>query len=261
MSIPLRRGREFTSHDIPTSQRVILVNEALARQYFPNEDPVGRTVDRGLIIGVVGDVRQQLLNVAAVPEVYNAVAQNFAQMRSHGSTLVVRASGPVTPLVGAIRAAVHEVSPSQALFRTKTMQQVIDESLANPRLYMWLLALFAIMGTLLAVAGIYGVIAYLVAVRTREFGIRMALGADTGRVLRLVMNRGAALIALGLALGIGGAAALTKVLRGVLYGVEASDPATFAIMSAVLAAAALAACLAPARRAAMVDPAVALRSE
>lgn len=117
------------------------------------------------------------------------------------------------------------------------------------------------MGTLLAAAGIYGVIAYLVALRTREFGIRMALGADTGRVLRLVMNRGAVLIALGLTLGIGGAAALTKVLRGVLYGVESNDPATFAIMSVVLAAAALASCLAPARRPARVDPAVALRSE
>jgi predicted permease len=261
MGIALRRGREFSAYDGPTAQRVILVNEALARQYFPNQDPVGRTIDRGLIIGVVGDVRQEMLNVPAVPEIYNAVAQNFAQMRSQGSTLVVRGNGPARELVGAIRAAVHEVSPSQALFRTKTMQQVIDESLANPRLYMWLLVLFAGMGTLLAAAGIYGVIAYLVALRTREIGIRMALGADTGRVLRLVMNRGALLIALGLALGIGGAAALTKVLRGVLYGVEATDPATFATMSAVLAAAALAACLAPARRAARVDPAVALRAE
>ena len=114
------------------------------------------------------------------------------------------------------------------------------------------------MGTLLAVAGIYGVIAYLVALRTRKFGIRMALGADTGRVLRLVMNRGALLITLGLALGIGGAATLTKVLQGMLYGVAATDPETFATMAAVLTVVALAACLVPARRA---DPAVALRSE
>jgi ABC-type antimicrobial peptide transport system permease subunit len=163
--------------------------------------------------------------------------------------------------VGAIRAAVREVSPGQALFRTATMQQVIEESLTSPRLYMWLLAVFAGIGMLLAVAGIYGVIAYLVALRTREFGIRMALGADTGRVLRLVVSRGALLVALGLTLGFVGAATLTKVLQGVLYGVTATDPETFVTMAAVLAAVALAACLVPARRAALVDPAVALRTE
>jgi predicted permease len=261
MGIPLRRGREFSPRDRPGAQGVILVNEALARQYFPDEDPVGRSTDRGMIIGVVGDVRQETLSVPATPEIYSTVAQNFAQIPSHGSTLVVRGSGPTKALVGAIRAAVREVSPGQALFRIATMQQVMEESLANPRLYMWLLALFAGMGTLLAAAGIYGVIAYLVALRTREFGIRMALGASTGRVLRLVMQRGALLVALGLALGIGGAATLTKVLRGVLYGVAATDPVTFGAMAALLAAVALSACLAPARRAALVDPAVALRSE
>jgi predicted permease len=261
MGIPLRRGREFSPRDGPGAQGVILVNEALARQFFPDEDPVGRSTDRGTIIGVVGDVRQESLRAPATPEIYNTVAQNFAQMRSHGSTLVVRGSGPTKALVGAIRAAVREVSPGQALFRTATMQQVIEDSLASPRLDLWLLAVFAGIGTLLAVAGIYGVIAYLVALRTREFGIRMALGADPGRVLRLVVSRGALLIAIGLTLGIVGAATLTKVLRGVLYGVTATDPETFGTMAAVLAAVALAACLVPARRAALVDPAVALRSE
>jgi putative ABC transport system permease protein len=261
MGIPLHAGREFSPRDGPGAQGVILVNQALARQFFPDEDPVGRSTDRGTIIGVVGDVRQETLSVPATPEIYLSVAQNFAQMSSHGSTLVVRGSGSTKTLVGAIRAAVREVRPGQALFRAATMQQVIDESLANPRLYMWLLALFAGMGTLLAVAGIYGVIAYLVALRTREFGIRMALGAGTGRVLRLVMNRGALLITLGLALGISGAAVLTKVLRGMLYGVAATDPETFGMMAALLAAVALAACLVPARQAARVDPAVALRDE
>jgi putative ABC transport system permease protein len=261
MGIPLRRGREFSPRDGPGAQGGILVNEALARQFFPDEDPVGRRTDRGTIIGVVGDVRQETLGVPAIPEIYCMVAQNFAQMRNHGSTLVVRGSGPAKALVGAIRAAVREISPGEALFRVATMQQVIEESLANQRLYMWLLALFAGMGTLLAVAGIYGVIAYLVALRTREFGIRMALGADTGRVLRLVMNHGALLITVGLALGIGGAATLTKVLQGMLYGVAATDPETFGTMAAVLTVVALAACLVPARRAALVDPAVALRSE
>jgi len=261
MGIPLRRGREFSPRDGRGAQGVILVNEALARQFFPNEDPIGRSTDRGTIIGVVGDVRQETLGVPATPEIYSTVAQNFAQLPSHGSTLVVRGSRPAKALVGAIRSAVREVNPGQALFRVATMQQVIEESLANPRLYMWLLALFAGMGTLLAGAGIYGVIAYLVALRTREFGIRMALGADPGRVLRLVMKRGVLLTTLGLALGVGGAAMLTKVLRGMLYGVAATDPVTFGAMASVLAVVALAACLAPARRAALVDPAVALRSE
>ena len=261
MGIPLRRGREFSPRDGPGVPRVILVNEALARQYFPNEDPVGRRTDRGTIIGVVGDVRQATLGVPAKPEIYYTVAQNFAQIRRLGSTLVVRGQGPPEALAGAIRAAIREVSPGQALFRVATMQRVIEESLAIPRLYTWLLGLFAALGTLLAVAGIYGVIAYLVALRTREFGIRMALGADAGRVLRLVMKRGAVLVALGLALGLGGAATLTRVLQGVLYGIAATDPATFGTMAAVLAAAALGACLAPARRAARVDPAAALRGE
>lgn len=261
IGIPLRRGREFSSRDGPASPRVIVVNEALARQYFRDEDPVGRSTDRGTIIGVVGDVRQETLSIPAKPEIYYTVAQNFAQIRSHGSTLVVRGSGSPEALVGMVRAAVRDVSPGQALFRVATMQQVIDESLANPRLYTWLLGLFAAIGMLLAVAGIYGVITYLVALRTQEFGIRMALGADTGRVVRLVMSRGALLIALGLALGIGGAAMLTRFLGGVLYGVATTDPVTFGTMAASLAAVGLGACLAPARRAALVDPAVALRCE
>jgi predicted lysophospholipase L1 biosynthesis ABC-type transport system permease subunit len=240
---------------------VILVNEALARLYFPNEDPVGRKTDRGTIIGVVGDVHQASLSVAPKPEIYYAVAQNFAQIGRLGSTLVVRGNGPPEPLVSGIRAAIREVSPGQALFQVATMHGVIEESLANPRLYAWLVGLFAAMGTLLAIAGIYGVIAYLVTLRTREFGIRMALGADTNRVLRLVMNRGAWLTALGLAIGIAGAAALTRVLRGVLYGVAATDSVTFGAVAAVLATVAMGACLAPACRAARVDPSVALHCE
>jgi predicted permease len=261
MGIPLRRGREFSPRDDSGAQRVILVNEALAKQHFPDVDPVGRETDRGIIVGVVGDVRQETLSLPAKPEIYYSVAQNFAQIRSHGSTLVVRANGLAETIAGHVRAAVREVSPGQALFRIATMRQVIEDSIANPRLYTWLLGLFAAMATLLAVAGIYGVVNYLVALRTREFGIRMALGADAGQVLRLVMRRGALLIALGLALGIAGAAAMTKVLRGVLYGVEATDPVTFSAMAALLAAVALAACLVPARRASRVDPAVALRTE
>jgi putative ABC transport system permease protein len=261
IGVPLRRGRAFAATDVAASPLVILVNETLARRYFPNEDPVGRVTNRGTIIGVVGDVRQESLSIPAEPEIYYTMAQNFAQMRQHGSTLVVRGRGPLELLVGQVRAAVRGVSPGQALFRIETMEQVIQSSLAKPRLYVWLLGLFAAMGVVLAAAGIYGVIAYVVTVRMREFGIRIALGADGGRLIRLVLSRGGVLVLLGLAVGIGGAALLTKVLSGVLYGVGATDPFTFASMAALMAAVALAACVVPARRAASVDPAVTLRSE
>jgi ABC-type antimicrobial peptide transport system permease subunit len=167
----------------------------------------------------------------------------------------------VETLTSAIRAAVHEVSPTQALFRFSTMQAVRETSLARQRLYTWLLGIFAGVGALLAVAGIYGVVAYLVNLRTREFGIRMALGAAPGRVLGMVLQRGAVVVGLGLVLGAMGAAALTRVLQSLLYGVTASDPSTFVAMAGLLTAAALAACVVPARRAAAVDPAVALRVE
>jgi predicted permease len=261
MGIPLLRGREFTARDVATPPVNVLINQALARAYFPNEDPVGRTLDRGVIIGVVGDVHQAQLSVSARPEIYYTMAQNFAQIRRLGSTLVVRSGRSSESLVSGIRAAIREVSPGQALFRIQTMQQVIDESLASPRVYAWLMGLFAAIGLLLALAGIYSVIAYLVATRTREFGIRMALGASKAKVLWLVMSRGFLLTALGLGTGAAGAAVLTRVLRNVLYGVGTTDPLTFTAVAVLVAAAALAACVAPARRAAEVDPSVALRAE
>jgi putative ABC transport system permease protein len=257
MGIPILRGRGFSPHDGPDVPRRIIVNEALARQYFPNEDPIGRQTDRGTIIGIAGDVRQASLRVPAKPEIFYTVAQNFAQIRRLGSTLVVRGHAQVN----SIREAVREVSPGQALFRVATMRRVIEESLAPERLYAWLLALFAAMAALMAMAGIYGVISYLVTLRTREFGIRMAIGADPSRVKRLVLGGGARLITIGLALGLAAATLLTRLLGALLYGIEPTDLSTFSLMAALLAAAALAACLIPARRAAGVNPSVALRSE
>jgi predicted permease len=261
MGVPLLRGRTFTPTDGPGQPRVIVVNQALATQHFPNEDPVGRTTDRGLIVGVAGNVRQESLGAPPKPEIFYSVAQNFAQIRRIGSTLVVRSGGPPEALAGAIRSAVREVSPGQALFEVATMHRVIEQSLSRERLYATLLGVFAAMATVLVAAGIYGIISYLVTLRTREFGIRVALGAGAGRVLQLVLQRGAVLIAVGLALGIAGAFGVTRVLEGVLYGVEATDPVTFAVTATALALVALAACFGPARRAAQVDPAVALRTE
>jgi putative ABC transport system permease protein len=259
MKIPLRAGRTFVSQDRAGTPRVIVVNEALAREYFSGEDPVGRETDRGTIIGVVGDVRNDTLGKPAKPETYSTVSQNFAQVPSHGSTLVVRGDRAPIALVSAIRAAIREITPGQALFRVDTMQGVIEASLADARLYAWLVGIFAAMGLLLAMTGIYGVIAYLVALRTREFGIRMALGADAGRVLRLVMRHGLWLTVLGLVGGLGLAVLATRVLRSVLYGIAATDPVTFVAMGALLAIAALAAYWVPAHRASRVDPSTALR--
>ena len=263
MGIPMRAGREFTPADRDRSPQsiVIVINEALARQNFPDRNPVGIRIDRGLIIGVAADVRQAKLSEPATPVIFYTMMQNFAQIRNNGSTLVVSGHIPVENLTNAVRAAVREVSPSQALFRTVTMKRVIENSLGVQRLYTWLLMLFAGIGALLAVAGIYGVIAYLVTLRTREFGIRMALGADASRVLAMVMRRGAIVVALGLLVGAAGALALTRVLASILYGVTATDPTTYAAMAALLACVALAACLLPAIRAARVDPAIALRVE
>jgi predicted permease len=263
MGIPIHAGREFTDadRDPKPEARVIVINEALARQHFPDQNPVGLRIDRGLIIGVAGDVRQAKLSEPATPVIFYTMAQNFAQIRNNGSTLIVSGHVPVENLTSAVRAAVRDVSPSQPLFRIETMKRVIENSLASQRLYTWLLTLFAGIGALLAVAGIYGVVAYLVALRTREFGIRMALGADSGRVVAMVMRRGAIVVGIGLGLGIAGAALLTRVLGSILYDVTATDPATFAAMAGVLAAVAMTACLIPATRAARVDPAVALRAE
>jgi predicted permease len=256
IGIPLRRGREFSAHDNGATPRGIIINDTLARMYFPDQDPIGRGTDRGIIIGVVGDVPDMALGVPAKPAMYFA---GYAQLGRIGSTLVVRGYGPPETVLGAIRAAVREVRPTQALFQVATMQNVIEESLATPRLYAWLLGVFAVMGTLLALAGIYGVISYLVSQRTREFGIRMALGADSVGILLLIMSRGAWLTALGLAIGIAAAAGLTRVLKGVLYGVAPLDPGNFAAVAALLGMVALGACLIPTRRAARVNPSVALR--
>jgi predicted lysophospholipase L1 biosynthesis ABC-type transport system permease subunit len=255
MGIPLLRGRELSAHD-NGAPHIVVINETLARMYFPNEDPVGRATDRGIVIGVVGDVPDTALGIPAKPAMYFA---GYGQIRQIGSTLVVRGYVPPEKMLGAIRAAVREVRPTQALFQVATMQTVIEESLATPRLYAWLLGVFAAMGTLLALAGIYGVISYLVSQRTHEFGVRMALGADSTGILRLILNRGAWLTALGLAIGIAAAAGLTRVLRGVLYGVTSMDTGTFAVVAAILGTVALGASLIPARRAAQVNPSVALR--
>jgi putative ABC transport system permease protein len=262
LGIPIRKGRGFTDRDNSDAPPVVLVNETLARLYFPDEDPTGqRILYRGTIIGVVGDVRQSGLDRAPAAEIYYPLAQNFGQLPAAGMAVAVRGLAPPESLASAVRGAIRDVNPNQPVFNIKTMHRVIADSLSKWKLYTWLIGLFAGIALLLAVAGIYGVISYAATSRTREFGIRLALGADARSVLGLVLRHGGLLVALGLIAGLCGALALTRLLSGLLYGVTPTDPATFAVMAVLLGAVALAACLGPARRAARVDPAVALRCE
>ena len=257
MGIPIRRGRELGPQDTSTSPAVALINETAARNYFPNEDPIGRKTNRGTIVGIVADVRQTGLDQPPAAELFQPLAQN----PQSGMTLAVRGQLPPETLTGAVREAIRQVDSTQAIFNIKTMNRVITDSLQQWNLYSWLLGLFAALALVLAMAGIYGVISYAVAARTQEFGIRLALGADGRRLLTLVLGHGSIIIAIGLIAGAAGAVALTRLLKSLLAGVSPLDPMTFGIAAALLAAVALSGCLVPARRAMTIDPMIALRSE
>jgi predicted permease len=251
LGIPLRAGRMFSDRDPG-----ILVNETLARQHFPGEDPIGRALSRGTIVGVVGDVRQSL-RLPPEPEMYNALASTSYA----AATLVVSAATPPERLIAPVRAAIREVNPNQTVFDVKTMEQVISAAHADVDLSLWVIGLFAGLAFALSAAGIYGVLSYTVAAREKEFGIRIALGGEPGRVLRLVLAQGGLLIGAGVAIGILGALALTRVLRALLYEVTPTDPFTFTAATVALVAVAMIACLNPARRAMTVDPIAVLRRE
>jgi putative ABC transport system permease protein len=252
LGIPLRAGRMFTQ-----GEPGIVVNETLVRRHLPaGADPIGRVLSRGTIIGVVGDVRQRL-RLPPEPEIYSPLARTGYAL----ATLVVSASMPPDRLVGPLRAAIREINPNQTVFDVRTMDQVITASHADLDLYLWLIGGFAGLAFALSVAGIYGVLSYAVAARRKEFGIRLALGADAGRVLRLVLAQGGLLIGAGVMIGIAGALALTRFLQALLYEVTTTDPLTFTAATLALVGVAMAACLNPARRAMSVDPMTVLHHE
>ncbi|HEY6306299.1 MAG TPA: ABC transporter permease [Candidatus Angelobacter sp.] len=263
LGIGLRQGRSFSEGDTSAARSVLLINDRLAKLCFPGEDPIGKRILFGspwTIVGAVSDVKQVGLATPTQPELYFPYLQ--APEELHGSmTLVVRSRVSPESVVGAVRDSVRSLDPGQPVYDVETMQQVIADSIADRRLYMILLGVFAGIALLLAVVGIYGVISFLVAQRTTEFGIRLALGAPPNHVLAWVLKQSLKLIFAGIALGLVGSFAATRVLGAFLFHVKATDPGTFAAFSLLLGGIALAATYVPAWRATRIDPMVALRHE
>ena len=261
LGIPIRLGRDITPRDDPGAPRVILINETLARRYFGDDDPTGQVTTRGIIAGVVADVRQENLDRPSVPEIYYPVAQNWSQLSELGMTLVVSTRDRPDGIIEPVRAAVREVNPALAVFNVKTMDRVIAESLSEFTLYLSLMAGFAVLALVLALTGTYGVIAYITSARTKEFAIRRALGADGGRVVRLVLKEGTLLAAVGLAFGVAAAVLASPAVEGLPVAVRPPDLVTAGPVVLLIAVIALVACAIPAVRASHVNPIVALRDE
>jgi predicted permease len=256
---PLVSGRGFVPADTADAPRVVLVNQAFARRYFPGEDPVGRELDRGTIVGVVGDVRSAELGKPAEPELYYTIDQNIATTDA-GMSLVVRSAVPIEPLIDSIRSSVVAVNPRLAIFNIKTLRQIVTESLWQLRLYRWLIGVFAVVAIGLATIGLFAMIAYTAGSRMREFAIRRALGSAPSSIVGLIFTRGLTLGAFGVAGGIVAVLFLTWWLGDRTNGIR-PDVATCAAVSMFFFAVTAVACVAPSLRAAAADPTIALRDE
>jgi len=263
MGIPLRRGRDFTDADGPGAPRVLIVSEATAKKFWGDDDPIGRLLVRSAdpktpfaVVGVVGDVRNTAIAQES-PSLYYPMGARVAALMD----VVVRAGGPAAAMLPAIRQKVRDVDPALALANVRTMDEWLSASAAQPRLNALLLGVFAAGALVIAAIGIYGVLAYSVSQRTREIGVRLAMGSTPRAVIGLVVKDGMRVAIAGVAVGLAGALALGRALSSLVFGVTVRDPAIFAVVAAVLAAVALAACALPARRAARIDPMVALRDE
>ena len=265
MGIPLVRGRNFNEHDIKGSMPVTIINEATAKEVFPGEDPIGQYIEnfgpkdeKLQVVGVVGNVRHLALETAPRPELY----QPLGQATWPGFFVVLRTvpENPLT-LLPAAQQAVWSVNKSTPLGNPHTMNDIVARSLLQKKFTMLLLTIFAGAALLLAAIGLYGVISYSVAQRTRELGIRIALGAQRSDVLRLILRQGMTLVIIGVLFGIVASIGLTRLMATLLYGISATDPVTFFVLSITLLFVALLACWLPARRASAVDPIIALHTE
>jgi putative ABC transport system permease protein len=265
MGIPLISGREFNDGDVRTAPGAIIINQTFVRQFFKDEDPIGKDFTFGdpntdpwlKIVGVVADVRRTGFDSEPRAETFLP----HAQASSGAMTLVIRTAGDPVSLASAIRSEVWAIDKDQAVYDIKPMSQLLGDMISQRRFNMLLLAIFSAVALILAAVGIYGVISYSVTQRTHEIGIRIALGARPGDVLKMVVGRAALLALVGVGTGILGAFALTRLMSSLLYGVSATDPLTFGVVSLALSGVALGASFVPALRAARVDPMIALRYE
>ena len=282
MGIPILKGRDFDERDIAppkvpqlavrgdsmpgAATGVTIIDERLAREYWPDQDPIGKRIRFGppednepwhTIVGVVGEVKHERLDASTRKSVYLP----HAQVPIGGSRLAIRTEGRPESLIGAVRNQVRELDPDLPVTRIMTMNEVVTRSVWQQRLYTALFGVFAAVALILATVGIYGVMSYAVTQRTREIGLRMALGAQRTDVVKLVVGHGVVVTAIGVGVGLAAALGLTRLMSSLLFGVTATDPITFAAVSVLLAGVALGACFVPARRAAKVDPMVALRYE
>jgi predicted permease len=266
MEIPLLRGRFFNDQDIAANPRVIIVDDNMARELWPNQDAIGKRIRYGGLasttpwrtgVGVVGRVKQYALDSDSRIAFYIPHTQN----PSRALTVVLRSGADPAALTGSVKKEIRELDADLPMYYVRTMAQRVDESLARRRFSMLLLGVFAGVALALAAIGIYGVMSYLVNQGTREIGIRMALGATARNVQSLVVRQGMSLALAGVAIGLAGAFALTRFLQSLLFGINATDPFTFVGIALLLAAIALVASYIPARRAARVDPMISLRDE
>jgi putative ABC transport system permease protein len=268
MGIPIVQGRAFTDHDNASAPLAMIINQALAEQNFPGESPIGKRIafrgpgstrppDWFEIVGVTANVRSLELREEPAPELYFSSFQDTFQSMS----LVVRSTVEPESIAGLIREAVAVIDRTVPVSKVETMERVVSTSVTQPRFNLFLVGLFSVVALLLSAAGIYGVTSYTVAQRTHELGIRLALGAQVGDVLRMILREGMTVIAVGVALGLAASFGLLRLMKSLLFGVSETDPLTYAGITLVLMLVALIACYIPARRATKVDPLEALRYE
>ena len=274
MGITLERGRFITPADDERAPVVIDIDDVFARTYFPNENPVGKRINlagfnvQAEIVGVVGHVKQWGLDADANSAIEAQFDYPFMQLPeklmplvADAVAVVLRTEGDPSAVMGAVRRAVERIDSREVIYNVQTMDEVVANSFAARRLSMMLLGVFAALALMLACVGIYGVVSYLVGQRSHEIGVRMSLGAQRSDVFRLVIGHGARMALIGVAIGVGAALALTRLMANQLFGVSAHDPVTFAGVAVLLIIVAVGACYIPARRAMCVDPMVALRHE
>jgi predicted permease len=266
LQTPLITGRNFTDSDTDKTEQVVLIDQTLARRYWPNEDPLGKRLKPGpvdsknpwsTIVGIVGDIKSDGFDAPTAPHIYIPLRQG----PGYASVIFLRTGSNAGNLAEAIRHEIQSIDPEIPVFNVRPMDEVVAKSLAEKRFALELLGVFAAVALILAAIGIYGVMAYSFSQRTHEIGIRLALGAQRADILRMAIGEGMRLVVVGLAGGLVGALILTQFLRSMLFNVAPTDPITFAAISAVLAAVAFFACYIPAQRATRVDPLVALRDE